>query len=70
MGWLLEFIKLNSLLKLDTVVSKFLVDYSVYKGRYDDALMRIQQDTNTNRSLARDVRMASLLYIKKNFTVS
>lgn len=62
-----EFVKLNSVLKLDIILSKFLIDYSIYKGRYDDALMRVQQETN--RSLIRDIRAASLFYIKKSFGV-
>lgn len=64
--FLLEFVKLNGVLKLENVLSKFLIDYAAYKGRYDDALIRVQE---ANRSLAIDIRAASVLYIKKNYTV-
>lgn len=59
--------KLNGVLKLDTILSQFLIDYSMYKGKYDDALLRVQEDVN---SLAKDIRAVSLLYGRKLYSVS
>lgn len=67
--FVVEFIKLNSHLKLDSLIAKFVVDYNLYKGRDDDSLLRIQQDESVH-ILARNVRMAGILYTKKNFTVT
>lgn len=60
--------KLTGYLKLDSLLAKFLVDYTLYKGRYDDSLHRVQQDDSL-QLLAKNIRIASILYTKKNYTV-
>ncbi|KAJ8985663.1 hypothetical protein NQ317_015159 [Molorchus minor] len=63
-----EFIKMNSHLKLDPWLSGFVIDYALYKGLYDEALMFLQKITDTNLLLCRYIRMASILYIKKSYS--
>lgn len=66
---ILEFIKLSGHLKLDSLLTKFLIDYALYKGRYDDALLRFQQVGDSCQVLSKNIQTAGMLYIKKNFTV-
>ncbi|KAJ8939787.1 hypothetical protein NQ314_010991 [Rhamnusium bicolor] len=63
-----EFIKLNAHLKLDPWLSGFVIDYALYKGLYDEALMFLQKITDTSLLLYRHLRITSILYIKKNYS--
>ncbi|KAF2903241.1 hypothetical protein ILUMI_02937 [Ignelater luminosus] len=63
-----EFAKVNSHIKLDPWLSKFLIDYAIYKGRDDDALNRLQQINEPNLMLTKNIRHASILYLRKNYT--
>ncbi|KAK4883162.1 hypothetical protein RN001_006481 [Aquatica leii] len=65
-----EFGKLNNHIKLDPWLLGFLIDYAIYKGRYDDALARLQQITDPHLQLAKNIRHASILYLRKNYTSS
>ncbi|XP_072397868.1 integrator complex subunit 10 [Diabrotica undecimpunctata] len=62
-----EFIKLNSHLKLDQLLSGFLIDYTLYKGLYDDALVFIHKISDSSLFLQKYIRIASILYNKKNY---
>lgn len=70
MIFFLEFIKLNGFLKLDNLLGGFLIDCSLYKARYDDALLRIQQDKDSFTTFEKHIKTASILFAKKSYTVS
>lgn len=61
---------MNAHLKLDPLLSGFVIDYALYKGLYDEALMFLQKITDPALLLYRYLRIASILYIKKNYSVS
>ncbi|XP_018566240.1 integrator complex subunit 10 [Anoplophora glabripennis] len=63
-----EFIKMNAHLKLDPLLSGFVIDYALYKGLYDEALMFLQKITDPALLLYRYLRISSILYIKKNYS--
>ncbi|CAG9860599.1 unnamed protein product [Phyllotreta striolata] len=63
-----EFIKLNSNLKLDPLLSSFVIDYALYKGMYDEALMFLHKVTEPPLLLQRYIREASILYFKKKYS--
>lgn len=60
-----EFGKLNSDIKLDAWFNPFLVDYSMYKGHYDNCLSRLEQ---LKDPLLASIRLANILYLKKDYT--
>ncbi|CAH0553252.1 unnamed protein product [Brassicogethes aeneus] len=62
-----EFPKLSANLKLDTWISNFLIDYAIYKGKYEDALTGLQQIFEPMAQLSKFIRIASVLYITKNY---
>ncbi|KAG5882634.1 hypothetical protein JTB14_001824 [Gonioctena quinquepunctata] len=63
-----EFIKLNAHLKLDPLLSGFVIDYALYKGLYDEALMFLHKITDSPLLLHRHLRIAGILYTKKNYS--
>ncbi|XP_031333411.1 integrator complex subunit 10 [Photinus pyralis] len=65
-----EFSKLNTHIKLDAWLFNFLIDYSIYKGLYDDALIRLQQINDSHLSVAKNIRHSSILYLRKSYTSS
>ncbi|XP_074038385.1 integrator complex subunit 10 [Leptinotarsa decemlineata] len=62
-----EFIKLNGHLKLDPLLAGFVIDYALYKGLYDEALMFLHKITDSSLLLQRHMRLTSVLYTKKNY---
>lgn len=56
-------------LKLNVWLTQFLIDYSVYKGQLDDALNYIKQKQDQYSPLKRNLRTASIQYLKKNYYV-
>ncbi|ERL85498.1 hypothetical protein D910_02917, partial [Dendroctonus ponderosae] len=62
-----EFIKIYSHLQLDSWLSLFLIDYALYRAKYDEAITCVQKLTDINVLLVKYIRLASILYIKKNF---
>ncbi|KAF5298601.1 hypothetical protein FQR65_LT09696 [Abscondita terminalis] len=63
-----EFGKLNGHIKLDPWLFGFLIDYAIYKSRYDDALGRLQQISDPHLQLAKNIRHSSIMYLRKNYT--
>ncbi|CAH1993576.1 unnamed protein product [Acanthoscelides obtectus] len=63
-----EFIKLNANLKLDPLLSGFVIDYALYKGLYDEALMFLQKITDPDILLQKFIRISGILYVKKNYS--
>ncbi|KAJ8914953.1 hypothetical protein NQ315_002477 [Exocentrus adspersus] len=63
-----EFIKMNTHLKLDPWLSGFVIDYALFKGLYDEALMFLQKISDPSLLLYRHLRIASILYMKKNYS--
>ncbi|CAG9772960.1 unnamed protein product [Ceutorhynchus assimilis] len=62
-----EFLKIYSYLKLDTWLSLFIIDYAVYRARYDEALVCLQKLDEPKFVLQKFTRMASILYFMKNY---
>lgn len=60
-----EFQKLSADIKLDVWFNPFLIDYSMYKGHYDNCLSRLEQVTDP---FLVSIRLANILYLKKDFT--
>lgn len=63
-----EFLKIHSFLKLDTWLSVFIIDYALYRARYDEALLCLQKITDNSLFLQKYLRLASILYIKKTYS--
>ncbi|XP_030755668.1 integrator complex subunit 10 isoform X2 [Sitophilus oryzae] len=63
-----EFIKIHSHLKIDTWLSVFLIDYALYTARFDECLVSLQKITDSSLMLHKYIRLASILYIKKNYS--
>ncbi|CAH1104355.1 unnamed protein product [Psylliodes chrysocephalus] len=63
-----EFIKLNAHLKLDPLLSGFVIDYALYKGLYDESLMFLHKITDSSLLLQRYIRETAILYGKKNYS--
>lgn len=57
-------------LNLDPQLSSFLIDYAIYKGLYDEALLFLQKITESSLMLQRHLRIASILYSRKSYAVS
>ncbi|XP_066147308.1 integrator complex subunit 10 [Euwallacea fornicatus] len=62
-----EFLKIYSHLKLDSWLASFVIDYAIYKGRYEEALMYLQKITDSNLTLQKYIRLADLFYIHKSY---
>ncbi|XP_050303392.1 integrator complex subunit 10 [Anthonomus grandis grandis] len=62
-----EFLRIYSYLKLDSWLSVFIIDYALYRARYDEALLCLQKITENHVLLQKYIRVASILYIKKNY---
>lgn len=60
---------MNMHLNLDPLLSGFLIDYTIYKGLYDDALLFLQKTTDPFLMLQRHLRIAGILYQRKNYVV-
>lgn len=72
-----EFQKLISHLKLDSLLSEFTIDYSLYKQMYDETLANLPVPTNpattentASFSIIRNVRLACIYFWKKNYAAS
>lgn len=65
-----EFVKLSGHLKLDHWLFPFLIDYAIYKGRYDDALSRLLQITEPYMDTVKNLKMANVYFLKKNYRVN
>lgn len=65
-----EFLKIYGLLKVDPWLSSFAIDYAIYKGRYDEALVFTQKVTDISLVLQKYIRIVNLNYILKNYSVS
>ncbi|CAH1174144.1 unnamed protein product [Phaedon cochleariae] len=63
-----EFIKLNAHLKLDLILSGFVIDYALYKNLYDEALMFLHKITDTTLLAQKYLRITGILYVKKNYS--
>ncbi|KAK9874773.1 hypothetical protein WA026_005580 [Henosepilachna vigintioctopunctata] len=61
-----EFTKLCSNLKIDQYLTDFIIDYMIYKGRYEDALPCLQKSNGSLTS--KSIRLAHLLYGLKNYS--
>lgn len=61
-------------MKLDSWLNGFLIDATLYKGRFDEALNKIGNlaalDTGVNAALRKYLRLASTLYCQGLFAVS
>lgn len=55
---------------MDLLLSEFVTDYTLYKGMYDEALLFLQKLTDPALQLQNYLRLASILYTKRNYTVS
>ncbi|PNF20874.1 hypothetical protein B7P43_G11190 [Cryptotermes secundus] len=69
-----DFTKLSQHLKLDSWLNGFLIDATLYKGRFDEALNKIGNlaalDTGVNAALRKYLRLASTLYCQGLFARS
>ncbi|XP_060526875.1 integrator complex subunit 10 [Cylas formicarius] len=63
-----EFFKMQNHLKLDSWLSVFAIDYALYRARYDEAYLLLQKITDSSLFLQKYLRLASILYIKKNYS--
>ncbi|XP_044728934.1 integrator complex subunit 10 [Chrysoperla carnea] len=64
-----EFSKLTSNLKLEQSLNNFILDFAMYKGHYEDALLRLQEDRPVEpiAVLTRNLRIASILFFQKYY---
>ncbi|KAF7286708.1 integrator complex subunit 10 isoform X2 [Rhynchophorus ferrugineus] len=63
-----EFLKIHSNLKIDSWLSVFVIDFAIYRARYDEALICCQKISDNNMLLQKYIRLASIFYIKKNYS--
>ncbi|XP_057658479.1 integrator complex subunit 10 [Diorhabda carinulata] len=63
-----EFIKLNAHLNVDTLLSEFVIDYALYKGLYDEALIFLHKITDNSILLQKYIRITGILYSRKNYS--
>lgn len=65
-----EFTKLSRDLKIENALNDFRIDYALYKGCYDDALVLLPTIPETVQGVSRNIRLACLYFCKKNYSVS
>jgi hypothetical protein len=65
----LEFYMFNSYLKLETWFTSFVIDYAIYKGKYEDAVQYLHKIKDTNLLLRKNINIAGILYVKENYRV-
>jgi hypothetical protein len=59
----------NSYLKLETWFTSFVIDYAIYKGKYEDAVQYLHKIKDTNLLLRKNINIAGILYVKENYRV-
>jgi integrator complex subunit 10 len=62
-----EFYMFNSYLKLETWFTSFVIDYAIYKGKYEDAVQYLHKIKDTNLLLRKNINIAGILYVKENY---
>ncbi|XP_049820530.1 integrator complex subunit 10 isoform X2 [Aethina tumida] len=62
-----EFAKLTSFLKLDKWMANFMIDYSIYKERYEEALIFLHKVVEPSIQLSKFIRIASIFFNNKNY---
>ncbi|RZB38920.1 Glyco transf 22 domain containing protein [Asbolus verrucosus] len=52
---------------LESWFTNFVIDYAIYKGKYEDALVYLQKINDSNLLLSKYINIAGILYLKKNY---
>lgn len=46
-----------------------MIDYAIYKGRLEEAYARLQATTEVHSLLTKNLKIASILLLRKTYTV-
>lgn len=65
-----EFFLLNGHLKVEPWLSSFIIDYAIYKGKYDEALLYLQKINEPALLLQKYINISNILCLKKDYSVS